>query len=226
MNRVALILLVLLVVTNVVWFISSRGDEPTLPTLPDSVGGESGDSRPPLNLEKTTSPEGAAISTDGADAPGPVTTEQARQLRKAWTRAIKEPADEVSRQEAIVQVYQAVAGGDPSRTLAGLRTLPWIQAVNFDKQAFKAPVEALMYSGEAEIRQAAILAFGALDIGRADIDRLLPLTKDENRDVRKEIPRVILKANGYEAQGMVGSAFVEFLHDDDLSARRERLLQP
>ncbi len=220
MSRVAWVLLVFLIFTNVVWFISRDSDQGLFfPTKPTETAGKRKDPDISLHLGNVLGPDGAVTLPKGAIPPGPVTPGQSDHLRRTWTRAVRDSSDPAAQRTAIEQIYEAVVGGDRSRSLAGLRTLPWIQTANYDKRAFKPHVEARMISPDPRIRQAAIIAFSTLDIGRADVDQLLQLVHDQDRDVRKEIPRAMLAANGFQAEGIVGSTMVELLHDDDLAVQ-------
>ena len=152
-----------------------------------------------------------------------IDAQRAEEHRLRWRETLQREQLPEQRRAVVEEVRSALSSGDPRLTVAALRTVPWLGKDDVDRKELKERVEVFLIERNPAIRQSAVVAISTLDLGPGDLDILLPLAADADRNVRKEVPRALAAAQHGEIEGIAAEAFRHLLEDADLSVRLQTL---
>lgn len=236
MNRTAWMLFGLLLVSNLAWWVTSRGPRAVAPT---SVTPPAGDDSialgralarveelearlvaVPARASETrtpasTSPE-AVSSAASSETRFDPREQRVNELIRAWCAEARQIESAARRENALAEIRAALLSDDPVVVLAALRAYIGVHDLGFDRAAFRPLVLPLLESEDAAVRAEATRALVSLLDEQADAALVLARLEDPAPDVRWWAARMLDQLEGPELE----STTLRLLDDPETRVRR------
>lgn len=239
MARVAGILFIALVATNLAWWWSTRST-PTAP--PSQVGEEDTDdaahvARLREEVERLQGrlaaaalreqvPHGAPRGAEESQlqTPSPRVDPRAwKDPTAEWAAAALQTADPAVRAAALNDIGIALRGEDPRAIEAALRAIAKLRELDYDKDSMRKLAQPMLAHEDASVRVAALYAVLNTVRHPGDRDLLLPMARDPSPAVRARMAHVLSMAGDGKITGAAADAVAALLDDTESEVRRGAL---
>jgi len=127
--------------------------------------------------------------------------------------------DPVLRQEGLEELASLVQSDNADDVLLGLRTLGWLDSMDFDRDRFKPHVLACLTHEKAEIRGSAQTLLGMFCTKEEALNLVLRMVSDPSHHVRASTASHLGFFSGSERNEEVATALTALLQDEDNSVR-------
>jgi len=245
MRNLALMLFVLLVGSNAVWWFSRDGRSTparSIGATQRELAAENRALRRELEQLKargpaSTTPAAESGKTEAADkdaakapdgnaravreAPSTNPRHEAWVMAQGWARDALQLKDARLRATAIEEMRAALASDDSIRQLAGLMALPQLDQLSFDKESFRPLILPFFERTEPGFRRSAIYALYQTGVQPGDLDLILSIADDPG--LRESITHAVRLFNKGRITGRAADAVLEVLASDDHRTQREAM---
>jgi RNA polymerase sigma factor (sigma-70 family) len=138
------------------------------------------------------------------------------ELQSAWTEALSQLTDPGRRARALRELETALAAGPLERQIAACEALTRTGEVKFDKQPFRAPLQALARSSDGQLRVSALYALYNTVRSPEDLSLVLPLAGDDSPSARESFVRLLSLFSDGDLSGPAGAAALGSLEQGDV----------
>ena len=144
----------------------------------------------------------------------------AREAVKPWIDDAFQLDDVAKRDASIEKVRNALQSDDPDAVRKGLLAFTQLGAIRFDKASFHDLFLPLLEAEDAWLRGNAARGLVMSGVQEGDLDRLIAMIDDPDREVRQNIGSQIVWAAEKDLTGKAGDAVLKLLNEEDRQLRK------